>query len=167
MLGTRRYGDTGVWVRNGAIGGLIGGMVMAMVAMLSTLVAQGDLLAPLKQMGATFFTSDSGSAGSLLAGLMLHMMMSVIFGIVFALLVRDRATGFGPLIVAGVIFIAVEWAVARFVVLPIVDAPLVATFGAIGGMIAHAMYGAVLGLWLAWKVSADDGAVVAGTRRTA
>ena len=167
MLGTRHYGDTGTWVRHGAIGGLIGGMVMAMVAMLYTLVAQGDLLAPLKQMGATFFKSDSGSAGSLLAGLMLHMMMSVIFGIVFALIVRGRATGFGPLVVAGMIFIAVEWAIARFVVLPVVDQPLVATFGAIGGMIAHVMYGAVLGLWLAWQVSADDVPAVAGTQRTA
>ena len=167
MLGTRHYEDAGTWVRHGAIGGLIGGMVMAMVAMLYTLLAQGDLLAPLKQMGATFFKTDSGSAGSLIAGLMLHMMMSAIFGIVFALIVRGRATGVGPLIVAGMIFVAAEWAVARFVVLPIVDAPLVATFGAIGGMIAHAMYGAVLGLWLAWNVGAQDVPAVAGTRRTA
>ncbi len=167
MLGTRHVEDTGTWVRHGAIGGLIGGMVMAMVAMLYTLVAQGDLLAPLKQMGATFFRSDSGSAGSLVAGLMLHMMMSVLFGIVFALSVRGRATGFGPLILAGMIFIGVEWAIARFVVLPVVDAPLVATFGAVGGIIAHAMYGAVLGLWLAWKISTDSVDAAAGARRTA
>ena len=167
MLGTRSDGDTGTWMRNGAIGGLIGGMVMAMVAMLYTLLAQGDLLAPLKQMGATFFRSDPGSLGSMIAGLMLHMMMSVVFGIAFALIVRGRATGFGPLVMAGMIFIAVEWAIARFVVLPVVDQPLVASFGAIGGMIAHAMYGAVLGLWLAWKVSADDVSAVAGTQRTA
>lgn len=167
MLGTRQFEDIGVWVRHGAIGGLIGGMVMAMVAMLYTLVAQGDLLAPLKQMGATFFRSDSGSAGSLVAGLVLHMMMSAIFGIVFALIVRGRAAGFGPLIAGGLIFIGVEWAVARFIVLPIVDAPLVATFGAIGGIVAHAMYGVVLGLWLAWKISTDSVAAVAGARRTA
>lgn len=167
MRGTRHYEDTGTWIRHGAVGGLIGGMVMAMVAMLYTLVAQGDLLAPLKQMGATFFRSDSGSAGSLIAGLMLHMMMSVVFGIVFALIVRGRATGSGPLFVAGMIFIAVEWAIARFVVLPLVDEPLVATFGAIGGIIAHAMYGAVLALWLAWKVAPHAVAAVAGARRTA
>ena len=167
MLGTRQFEDTRTWVRNGAIGGLIGGMVMAMVAMLYTLVAQGDLFAPLKQMGATFFRSDSGSAGSLVAGLILHMMMSVILGIVFVLIVKGRATGFGPLIVAGMIFIAVEWAIARFVVLPVVDQPLVATFGAIGGIIAHAMYGAVLGLWLAWKIGTDAVAAAAGARLTA
>ncbi len=140
---------------------------MAMVAMLYTLVAQGDLLAPLKQMGATFFRSDSGSAGSLIAGLMLHMMMSVIFGVVFALMVKGRAAGFGPLVVAGMIFIAVEWAIARFVVLPVVDPPLLATFGAVGGIIAHAMYGAVLGLWLAWKVSPQAVSAIAGTKRIA
>lgn len=167
MRGTRYSGDTGAWVRHGAIGGLIGGMVMAMVAMLYTLVAQQDLLAPLKQMGATFFKADSGSAGSLLAGLMLHMMMSVLFGIVFALIVRGRASGLGTLVVAGMVFIVVEWVIARFVVLPVVDPPLVATFGASGGIIAHAMYGAFLGLWLARQLSADNVSAVAGTRRTA
>ena len=80
---------------------------------------------------------------------------------------KGRATGSGPLIVAGVIFIAVEWAIARFVVLPVVDQPLVATFGAIGGIIAHAMYGAVLGLWLAWKIGTDAVAAAAGARLTA
>ncbi|GAC1485740.1 MAG: hypothetical protein NVS1B1_00260 [Candidatus Limnocylindrales bacterium] len=156
MLGTRRYANTGTWVRHGAIGGLVGGLVMAMVAMLYTLFAQDDLLAPLKQMGATFFRYESGSLGSMITGLMLHMMMSVVFGIVFALIVKGRATGFGSLIGAGMIFIAVEWAISRFIVLPVVDQPLVATFGATGGIVAHAMYGAVLGLWLASKVSADD-----------
>src|SRR5690349_5745095 len=93
---------------HGAIGGLAAGVVMAMVAMLYTLVAQGDLLAPLKQMGATFFPADSGSAPSLISGLVLHMMMSIAFGVVFALVARDRIAGAGSLVIAGMIFIAVE-----------------------------------------------------------
>lgn len=142
---------TSVWAGQGALGGLIAGMVMAMVAMLYTLIAQGDLLAPLKQMGATFFPTDSGSPASLVAGLVLHMMMSIAFGVVFALIAKDRIGGFGRLALAGMVFIAVEWAIARFVVLPAVDRPLVETFGASGGILAHLMFGIVLGGWLAWK----------------
>jgi len=149
----------------GALGGLIAGMVMAMVAMLYTLIAQGDLLAPLKQMGATFFPADSGSATSLVAGLVLHMMMSIVFGIIFALLAKDRIAGVGPLVLAGMIFIAVEWAIARFVVLPVVDRPLVATFGASGGIVAHLMFGIVLGGWLAWKSVLSTGPAISPTQR--
>lgn len=142
------YTTTRAWIRQGAFGGLVAGMAMAMIAMLYTLLAQGDLLAPLKQMGATFFPTSSGSAISLVAGAMLHMMVSVIVGIGFALVVKDRVTGLGPLALAGMAFIAVEWAIARFVVLPIIDAPLVATFGAGGGIVAHLMYGVAAAAWL-------------------
>ncbi len=153
MINATRTEATDTCVRAGALGGLIAGIVMAMVAMLYTLAAQGDLLAPLKQMGATFFPSDSGSGISMLAGLMLHMIMSIIFGIVFALIVKGRAQGYAPLAIAGIIYIAVEWAIARFIVLPAIDPPLVATFGAIGGIVAHMMFGIALGLWLAWKIA--------------
>jgi hypothetical protein len=153
MNNATRTDHIGNWVRQGALGGLIAGIVMAMVAMMYTLVAQSDLLAPLKQMGATFFPSDSGSGMSLLAGLMLHMVMSITFGIVFALIVVGRASGYGPLAVAGVVYVAVEWAIARFVVLPAVDPALVTTFGATGGIVAHVMFGIVLGGWLAWRLA--------------
>jgi hypothetical protein len=142
---------TRIAVRQGALGGLIAGMAMAMIAMAYTLIAQGDVLAPLAQMGATFFPADIGSPASLAAGLVLHMMMSILFGIVFALIVKDRISGLGPLVLAGMFFIAIEWAIARYVVLPAIDRPLVATFGASGGILAHLMFGMILGGWLAWR----------------
>lgn len=150
MVGTiERAGDQGAWIRGGAIGGFLAGVVMAMVAMLYTLVAQGDLLAPLKQMGATFFAADPASAASLLAGMMLHVITAIALGVVFALVARGRLDGAGPLVVGGMAFIAVEWAVASFLVLPAIDKPLLTTFASVGGVVAHAMYGVVLGLWLA------------------
>jgi hypothetical protein len=151
---TTRTHTTRAWVRQGALGGLIAGIVMAMVAMMYTLFAQGDLLAPLAQMGATFFSATSGSGISLLAGLMLHMVMSIILGIVFALVVVGRASGYGPLVSAGIVYIAFEWAIARFIVLPVVDPPLVNTFGGIGGIVAHMMFGITLGAWLGWRFAA-------------
>jgi len=150
MVGTIEHAsDSSAWIRRGAVGGFLAGVVMAMVAMLYTLVAQGDLLAPLKQMGATFFTADAASAVSLLAGMMLHVMTAIGLGVVFALVARDRLDGAGPFVVGGMVFIAAEWAVASFLVLPAIDKPLLTTFASAGGVVAHAMYGVVLGLWLA------------------
>jgi hypothetical protein len=167
MNSATRTDHIGNWVRQGALGGLIAGIVMAMVAMMYTLVAQNDVLAPLKQMGATFFPRDSGSGISLLAGLMLHMVMSIIFGIAFALIVVNRASGYAPLVIAGVIYVAFEWAIARFVVLPVLDPPLVTTFGAIGGIVAHMMFGIVLGAWLAWRLAQSVGAIQQPRRQPA
>jgi hypothetical protein len=167
MNSATRTDHIGNWVRQGALGGLIAGIVMAMVAMMYTLVAQNDVLAPLKQMGATFFPLDSGSGISLLAGLMLHMVMSIIFGIAFALIVVNRASGYAPLVIAGVIYVASEWAIARFVVLPVLDPPLVTTFGAIGGIVAHMMFGIVLGAWLAWRLAQSVGAIQQPRRQPA
>jgi hypothetical protein len=167
MNSATRTDHIGNWVRQGALGGLIAGIVMAMVAMMYTLVAQNDVLAPLKQMGATFFPLDSGSGISLLAGLMLHMVMSIIFGIAFALIVVNRASGYAPLVITGVIYVAFEWAIARFVVLPVLDPPLVTTFGAIGGIVAHMMFGIVLGAWLAWRLAQSVGAIQQPRRQPA
>ncbi len=148
-------------LREGILGGLAAGIVMAMTAMMYTLVSQGDLLAPVKQMGALFFPTESGSLLSLLAGLMLHMMSSAIVGAVFVLLARaalaaDRplsTLGFRPVALAGMAYIGVEWAVAAFVILPAVDPPLLATFASVGGIAAHAMYGLVLAWWLVARVA--------------
>lgn len=146
---------SGLRLREGILGGLAAGIVMAMVAMMYALVAENDLLAPVKQMGALFFPNDSGSAISIVAGLMLHMMVGAAFGAIFVLLVRGVAggalgdrPGFWTVAFAGMVFIVVEWAIASFGILPVVDRPLLATFASVGGFVAHLMYGVVLAWWL-------------------
>lgn len=146
-------------LREGVLGGIVAGIVMAMVAMMYTLATQGDLLAPLKQMGALFFGPNDGSGIAMLAGLMLHMMMTAVFGVIFVVLANRAiaanlvlsSIGFGPLAIAGMVFVLVEWAVAAFVILPLVDRPLVPTFASVGGFVAHLMYGLVLAWWLTWR----------------
>lgn len=151
---------TGLRIWNGIAGGIAAGIVMAMVAMMYTLLTQGDLLAPVTQMGAIFFPSDSGSTASLAAGLMLHMMTAAVFGAIFVVLARSavgdlaiRGAGFLPLAIAGMAYIMVEWLIASFAILPLIDRPLLPTFASIGGLVAHLMYGVVLAGWLAWRVA--------------
>jgi hypothetical protein len=148
-------------IREGIVGGLIAGMAMAMIAMLYTFATQNDLLAPLKQMGALFVPNDSGSAISLVAGLMLHMMASAVFGVVFLLIARSllgalwlfAAAGFVPVAIAGMAYIVVEWAIASYLILPAIDRPLLPTFASVGGFVAHLMFGAILAAWLVWRAA--------------
>lgn len=156
--------------REGVLGGIVAGIVMAMVAMMDTLLTQGDLLAPLKQMGAVFFPNDSGSALSLVAGMMLHMMTAAILGVVFVLVARRlfsaaRPADFWAFAIAGMIFIVAEWLVAAFAVLPAIDRPLLPTFASLGGVIAHLMYGLVLAAWLAWRTAPSAVHVHAGSHQ--
>lgn len=142
--------------RDGIIGGVIASMVMAMVAMAYGLAAEGDLLAPLKQMGALFFPGASASLASLASGLTLHMMTGAVLGSIFVALtrtvdVRGWPIGVAPIAFAGMVYILVEWAIASFLILPAIDRPLLPTFASIGGLLAHAMYGVVLGWWVAWR----------------
>lgn len=136
------------WIKEGGIGGIVAGMVMAMVAMMYTLIAQADLFAPIKQIGALFFPSDSASAASVLVGTALHMMTAAGFGVAFALLVRGRIAGITPLAAVATVFALLEWLVASYLILPTIDTALLTTFASAGGFVAHAMYGVVLGLWL-------------------
>lgn len=159
-------------LREGILGGIAAGIVMAMVAMMYALVAEGDLLAPVKQMGALFFPNDSGSAISIVAGLMLHMMAGAAFGAIFVLLVRGVAGGvlggrptFGSIALAGMVFIVVEWAIASFGVLPLVDRPLLPTFASVGGFVAHLMYGIVLAWWLVSRSENATETVPAGAHQ--
>jgi hypothetical protein len=158
-------------LREGAFGGIVAGAVMAMVAMMYALAAEGDLLAPLKQMGALFFPGDAASAISMLAGMMLHAMTAAVFGIAFTLVARRLVTanlvlstiGFWPLAIAGMVFIVTEWLIASFLILPLVDRPLLATFATIGGLAAHLMFGIVLAGWLAWRSAPATSLVRRGT----
>jgi hypothetical protein len=159
-------------LREGILGGIAAGIVMAMVAMMYALVAEGDLLAPVKQMGALFFPNDSGSAISVAAGLMLHMMAGAAFGAIFVLLVRGVAggtlgerPGFWPVAFAGMVFIVVEWAIASFGLLPLIDRPLLPTFASVGGFVAHLMYGVVLAWWIAARSENATQIAHVGTHR--
>ncbi len=146
-------------LREGAFGGIVAGAVMAMVAMMYALLAEGDLLAPLKQMGALFFPGDTASVISMLAGMMLHVMTAAFFGVALVLVARRTvaanlvlsAIGFWPLAITGMLFIVTEWLIASFLILPLIDRPLLTTFASIGGLVAHLMYGVILAAWLTWR----------------
>ena len=74
-----------------ALFGLLAGMMMAMAGMMMTAAIGTGFFALPAMMGDIIFGPEAtvaGGAGVVLAGLMLHMMLSAMFGVVFALIVQ-------------------------------------------------------------------------------
>ncbi|HLZ21271.1 MAG TPA: hypothetical protein VKQ30_04025 [Ktedonobacterales bacterium] len=149
---------TGSWgdvIRWGLIAGLVGGIVMAMFMMIVTALAGMGFLAPVYAIAATFHPSWAMTRGfdlaPLVVGLMLHMMNSAVFGLIFTLLARwllPRARSLPASAVAGMVWGLLLLAVNQAIVLPLVDTPMAtATSGIFGWwLIGHLMYGGVLGM---------------------
>lgn len=96
------------------------------------------------------------SAGPAILGLMVHMMVAVLFGLVFASIARTFRVQGGVAPVVGVVYGLVVFAVMTWVVLPAVadvfgggkpisDMPEMVGYGSFA--IEHALFGLVLGVW--------------------
>jgi hypothetical protein len=137
----KTIGDTAV---DGLTAGLTAGTVMMLVLIIGGLLGQTS---PLRIVG--YF--DPAQGGSWLTGLLAHLAVSAIYGVIFALLLAgmDRIRPFfrqwGWLWGAG--YGLVLYGLARGVVLTAVASPLVqiATWNLILG---HLVYGLVLGIQL-------------------
>jgi hypothetical protein len=148
---TFRWGTLLGW---GALAGLIGGIVMAMFMMVVTALTGMGFLAPLYAIAATFNSPWAMTKGfdpvPVVIGLMVHMMNSIIFGLIFALLlgwIAPRALALPVSAVAGMVWGLIVLGVNQLLVLPALDRPmLTATNGVFGWwLIAHLMFGLALG----------------------
>jgi hypothetical protein len=132
--------------RVGALAGLLGGVVMAMWSMV-VLAATGvgfwasvNLIAHTVWRGAP--TDGSFSIAALLLGLMVHMGMSVVFGVILATLV-GRLAGTLPAVVAGMTFGLVLWLVNQYVIWPAIDETTAQAFTPWVLAVGHLMFGLV------------------------
>ncbi len=76
---------------HGAIAGLIGGITMAMVTMMLTGMMGMGIWAMPKMIGGLALGPQAvmtGGVAVIVAGLMIHMMLSVMFGLVYAMIVN-------------------------------------------------------------------------------
>lgn len=74
----------------GAIAGLVGGIIMALVAMMATAALGMGLFAAPIMIGGILLgpgAAMAGGIGVIMTGFALHMMLSVIFGLLFAFVV--------------------------------------------------------------------------------
>lgn len=134
-------GNTAV---DGLLAGLVGGVVMALF-----LVAAGWLAGAPPLTTLAYF--DPAQTGSWLTGLLAHLAVSAIYGVVFGLLlgivgrIRPSLVRWGWLLGLG--YGLALWALALGLVVTAVSAPLAQILPWQFGL-AHLIYGLVLGFWL-------------------
>ena len=148
-FGTAEDPASGDVLKAGTVSGLIGGLLMAGYAMIATTVlGQGPFLIP-QLIGAAFRGPEALLQGPLIVawGVLLHLLVSAGFGMLFATLVR-RDTPRGVAMLSGVAYALGLFVLMMFVVVPVVN-PVMANRAAmmIGTMLAmHVLYGVGLGL---------------------
>jgi hypothetical protein len=127
VMWTRQH--TGDWVKEGAIGGVIAGAIFAMFEMVIAAILDGGsaFWNPLRMIGAMVLGDDAlMSSYSLwkaaLTGIVLHMMLSLAFGVVFGLVVSAvpaLARTSGTLIASAGLYGLVLWLVNFYVIAPV------------------------------------------------
>lgn len=138
---------------------MIAGAMMAMYAMIAsaTFLGQGfftplyGIASPLLGPSAMMQSMKLGlswATGPALLGLIVHMLWSAFFGMLFALLVSGLRLRGMMALVGGLIYGLVALVLMSFVVLPIVGAGgMPTTIGWPSFLIEHLIFGMVLGLW--------------------
>jgi hypothetical protein len=161
--------NTGAWTKYGATAGFIAGIAFAMFEMIMAVLLDGNsaFWNPLRMIAATVLgkealSPDYGLVTAAVTGMMVHMMLSVIFGIVLAIgivVLPNLARSRGALIVAASLSGLLLWVVNFYVISPVagwnwfpdMTEPLVQ-------FVAHTfLFGTVLGLVIDRAISLQPG----------
>jgi len=147
----------------GAIGGLISGIIFAMAEMFLNLFLGKPFLGPLRLISTIALGKQAAAPNyalgtSLVVGLITHMMMSIIFGLVFVFLLKavhqlDASTGLN--LVLGSVYGVGQW-VVNFLILAPIFFPQFSTVNQFwNGFFAHTFFfGTMIGGYLSITGSA-------------
>lgn len=146
-----RSAVSGTWGRTvvaGLVAGVVAALVMAVFAMVAAATYQGSgFFTPLYHIASVFLAPStmmtsmqhamSGSefyftAGPALVGAVVHMLVGATYGVIFALLARLLKLSGGKLILAGMVWGLVVFALSSWIALPLAAAVLGS-----GAQIAH------------------------------
>ena len=132
----------------GVLAGLAGGLAMVFYLMLYSDFWGAGFLLPLRLFAATFFGVDSliGGPGVVVAGLLLHLAVSAVLGVVYALIPRRTTTTFHALL-GGIGFGVAVLLISTFLVLPAADPVLRARVSLfpMAWFLSHVIFGALTG----------------------
>lgn len=128
--------------------GLMGGAMMGAIAILFAL-SQGDIWKPMKLVAATLLGPEALAGpgfqfGPVLAGLLIHLIMSVALGVFFVWL--GGYLGYGAATGWGIIFSLSIWVIMQFGILPVIN-PWLAAAPPIPFAVAHLAFGLSLGTY--------------------
>lgn len=138
----------------GWIGGVVAGMGMAVVAMVSTIIAGLGPWFPLNLVAATVLRYYQGAPDEVIAqfsypalvvGIILHLTLSVLVGTLFVLLLPAFP---GRPIVWGLVLGPALWFGAQFVVLPLINPRMSTEIWTSAFFASHLAFGLILGWWV-------------------
>lgn len=140
----------------GGLGGLIGGVVMGMWSMVILWLTGVGFWAPLNLIAHTFWRGAPLGAGfswrALVIGLVAHMVVSVLLGLLFAALAGlapARMVSQAMLPLWGVLYGLVVLLVNHYGIWPAIDEAAAEAFTPWVFAVGHALYGQVVGWTLA------------------
>jgi hypothetical protein len=164
------YGKSIVW---GALAGLIGSIVMAMYAMIAAATYQhSGFFTPMYHIASTFIAPDTMmtsmqnammghtftfALGPALLGAVIHIMIGVMYGVMFGVIAALMRLSGALLVIAGLIWGLIVFAVSTWIGLPIAAAifgggdPVRNMADMVGYptfLAEHLMYGAAVGIVL-------------------
>ncbi len=144
----------------GAITGMIGGAMMAMFTMLATAtylhlgfftplyVIASPLTGPQSMMTAMHGGVFYFALGPAILGLVVHMMWSALWGIIFGLIAYGLHLRGAAAVIGGMVYGVLVMLVMSFIVAPIVGAPnFFQLLGWPTWTIGHLLFGMAVGLW--------------------
>lgn len=144
----------------GAIAGMLGGAMMAMFTMIATAtylhmgfftplyVIASPLTGPQSMMTAMHGGTFTFAFGPAILGLVVHMMWSALWGIIFGLIAYGLHLRGMVAIIGGMVYGVLIMLIMNFVLLPLVGAPnLLTLLGGTTFIIGHLLFGMVVGLW--------------------
>jgi uncharacterized membrane protein YagU involved in acid resistance len=131
----------------GSVGGLLGGMVMAMWSMIVLWMLGVGFWTPLNLIAHTFWrdipTDATFSVSGLIIGGAVHMMMSIILGVMLALLAEQVPATPNVLLLGGMGYGLVVWLINQYIIWPVVDPTAATAFTPWVFAVGHLMYGVV------------------------
>lgn len=121
----------------GVVGGLAAGMVFGML---------------MQMMGMMPMVAMLVGSDSMAVGWLVHLAISALFGVVYAVLLGSRAGSRAMTLVLGAVFGMVLWLVGPLLLMPAkLGMPLLQVDAtALQSLMGHVIYGVVLGLTTAW-----------------
>ncbi|HWQ13452.1 MAG TPA: hypothetical protein VNL77_11665 [Roseiflexaceae bacterium] len=137
----------------GVIAGLVGGLAMAVVGALLALATQVDIWFMPKAiaavvMGRAAVANPGFDAAPVVVGTLIHFVVSALLGVIYALLmsrVLRVTTEYGAPVVGGLVYGALIWLVAYFIVVPLIN-PMLQEVYQPSFIIQNLVYGTVTGI---------------------
>jgi uncharacterized membrane protein YagU involved in acid resistance len=140
-------------LRSGALGGMLGGAMMAMWSMIVLWLTGVGFWTPLNLIAHTVWRGAPLDAtfswGGLVVGMVVHLMVAMLLGVVFAVVGGRYLASRMGLLGAGMVYGVVVWLLTQYVLWPLVDDAAAQAFTPWVFAVGHLLYGATTAMVVA------------------